>query len=69
MAVDNLPGELPRDSSIDFGEALFQNVYEALLADDPDGIIERATIAKEGTLTPRFAYLQDYLEGKNAVTV
>ncbi|WP_101308832.1 NAD(P)-dependent oxidoreductase [Labilibaculum manganireducens] len=69
MAVDNLPGELPRDSSIDFGEALYQNVYEALLADDPDGIIERATIVKEGVLTPRFAYLQDYLEGKDAVIV
>jgi saccharopine dehydrogenase (NAD+, L-lysine-forming) len=69
MAVDNLPGELPRDSSIDFSEALYQNVYEALLGDDSDGIIERATIVKEGRLTPQFAYLQDYLEGKDAVKV
>lgn len=69
MAVDNLPGELPRDSSIDFGEALYQNVYEALFNDDPDGILERATIAKEGKLMPEFEFLQDYLEGKDIVTV
>ncbi len=69
MAVDNLPGELPRDSSIDFGEALYQNVYEALFNDDPDGILERATIAKKGKLMPAFEYLQDYLEGKDAVPV
>lgn len=67
MAVDNLPGELPRDSSIDFGEALFQNVYDALFGNDPDGIIERATIVKKGKLTSHFAYLQDYLEGKDAL--
>ncbi|MDE5418828.1 NAD(P)-dependent oxidoreductase [Labilibaculum sp. DW002] len=69
MAVDNLPGELPRDSSIDFGEALYQNVYEALFNEDPDGILERATIAKGGKLMPAFEYLQDYLEGKDAVSV
>ncbi|PXY01628.1 alanine dehydrogenase [Marinifilum breve] len=69
MAVDNLPGELPRDSSIDFGEALADNVYEALFSDDTEGILERATIAKDGKLTKHFAYLQDYLEGKDAVTV
>ena len=31
---------------------------------DQDEIIERATIAKEGSLTPKFAYLQGYLEGE-----
>lgn len=67
MAVDNLPGELPRDSSIDFGEALCENVYDALFRDDPDKIIERATIAKNGKLTPQFAYLQSYLEGKDLI--
>lgn len=69
MAVDNLPGELPRDSSIDFGEALYKNVYEALFGEDEYGIVDRATIAKNGKLTPQFEYLQDYLEGKDAVTV
>lgn len=67
MAVDNLPGELPRDSSIDFGKALCENVYGALFGNDPDKIIERATIAKNGKLTPKFAYLQDYLEDEDEV--
>jgi len=69
MAVDNLPGELPRDSSIDFGEALYQNVCDALFGNDSDGVIERATIAKGGKLTPQFAYLQNYLDGKDPVSV
>lgn len=67
MAVDNLPGELPRDSSIDFGESLYENVYDLLLGDDPDRVIERATIAKGGKLTAQFSYLQDYLDGKDLV--
>jgi len=69
MAVDNLPGELPRDSSIDFGEGLYENVYKALFDNDSEGILERATIAKGGKLTPQFSYLQNYLEGKDVVTV
>ncbi|RUT77828.1 alanine dehydrogenase [Ancylomarina longa] len=69
MAVDNLPGELPRDSSIDFGNALFENVYDALFGDDPEGIVERATIVKDGKLTPPFAYLEDYLKNENILKV
>ncbi|PKQ65191.1 hypothetical protein BZG02_03975 [Labilibaculum filiforme] len=69
MAVDNLPGELPRDSSIDFGEALYQNVYDYLFGEDPDGVVERATIAKGGQLTAHFAYLQAYLEGEDVLRI
>ncbi len=64
MAVDNLPGELPRNASEDFGKALLDNVFPSLFGEDMDGIIERATIARNGKLTPLFSYLQDYLEGK-----
>lgn len=63
MAIDNLPGELPRNSSQDFAEALYYNVFPSLFGDDKDGIIERATILKNGKLTERFEYLKDYLEG------
>lgn len=63
MAIDNLPGELPRNSSQDFAEALYNNVFPSLFGDDKDGIIERATILKNGKLTERFAYLKDFLEG------
>ena len=64
MAVDNLPGELPRDASEDFGNMLMKRVMPALLGEDRDGIIERATIAENGRLTEHFSYLQDYVEGK-----
>ncbi len=64
MAVDNLPGELPRDASRDFGHDLIERVFPALFGDDQDGVIERATIAKNGKLTPKYSYLQDYVDGK-----
>jgi saccharopine dehydrogenase (NAD+, L-lysine-forming) len=64
MAVDNLPGELPRDASVDFGTLLSGKIIPPLLGEDPDGIIEGATIARDGALTEPFGYLQDYLEGK-----
>ena len=31
---------------------------------DCEGVIERATILKNGKLTERYAYLKNYLEGK-----
>jgi len=65
MAVDNLPGELPRDASEDFGKMLMNKVMPALLGENDKGIIERATIIKEGKLTEKFSYLQDYLEGED----
>lgn len=64
MAVDNLPGELPRDASHDFGQALLNNVFDALINEDSEQIVERATIIKNGELTPRYAYLADYVAGK-----
>ncbi|MCK5029553.1 MAG: hypothetical protein KAR57_07960 [Bacteroidales bacterium] len=64
MSVDNLPGELPRNASSDFGKNLIDKVYPSLFGNDDTGMIERATIAKDGKLTERYAYLQDYLIGK-----
>ena len=65
MAVDNLPGELPKDASVSFGEMFIEHVLEPLLGNDPEDIIYRASETKDGQLTPHFAYLQDYLEGKD----
>ena len=62
MAVDNLPCELPRDASEDFGKSLVERVFPALLGHkDPTGMIERATITKDGHLTSRFNYLADWV--------
>ena len=64
MAVDNLPCELPKDASVDFGAMFMEHVLDPLRGDDPTDIIFRASETKDGALTPHFAYLQDYLEGK-----
>ncbi|WP_425392818.1 NAD(P)-dependent oxidoreductase [Ekhidna sp.] len=64
MAVDNLPCELPRDASESFGNELVKSVLPHLLGSDEKGIIERATITTEGALTSKYAYLQDYVDGK-----
>ena len=65
MAVDNLPGELPRDASADFGEALVRDVVPEILEQVDTGMLERATIASGGALTPPYAYLKNYLLGRN----
>jgi alanine dehydrogenase len=64
QAVDNLPCELPKDASLDFGRNLIDKVFPSLFGEDTDGIIQRASITKNGKLTERFSYLQDFAEGK-----
>ncbi|MEQ8245482.1 NAD(P)-dependent oxidoreductase [Fulvivirga sp.] len=63
MAVDNLPCELPRDASTDFGNEMVNNVLPHLLGDDEQKVIKRAVIAENGRLTERFQYLQNYVDG------
>lgn len=62
MAVDNLPCELPRDASIGFGDSFLKNVVPAFFNGDKDGILDRARMTENGKLTPRYAYLQDYVD-------
>lgn len=65
MAVDNLPCELPKDASIDFGAELLRHVFPVLLGPDPNQIIYRGSqTTLEGELNAPFIYLQDFLEGK-----
>ncbi len=69
MAVDILPSELPRDSSIAFANALFPFVKEIALADYDvptkelklPGAIKKALILHKGKLTPDYEYIQQYL--------
>ncbi len=64
MAIDNLPCELPKDASEDFGNELMRHVLPQLLNGDPDEIIWHATeTTLNGELTPHFAYLKDYASG------
>ena len=63
MSIDNLPGELPRDASLDFGKMLMNNVLHDILSGIDSSMIIRATILKNGHLTPGYSYLNDYLDG------
>ena len=59
MAVDNLPCELPKDASEDFGKNLIESVLPLLNSNSE--ILENATICNDGDLTDRFEYLRDYI--------
>ncbi len=63
MAVDNLPCELPRDASHDFGEMFIHAVLPSFLNGDKHGILKRATIAENGKITEEYAYLREWVKG------
>lgn len=64
MAVDNLPCEMPKESSEGFGEMFMEQVVPSFFNNDKDGILKRAKITEKGKLTKRFSYLQDFVEKK-----
>lgn len=62
MSIDNLPCELPKDASEDFGNELLQSVFPLMFGEDPHEIIWKATqTTLEGELTPHFEYLLEYV--------
>ena len=69
MSVDNLPCELPKDASEGFGEMFMKYVIPAFFNGDKDGILGRAKMTENGKLTPRFAYLQEYVDEKQETLV
>lgn len=70
MAVDILPSELPRESSIAFGDALYGFVKAIATADynvpfnllNLPGPIKSAMILHKGELTPEYKYIEQYLK-------
>jgi saccharopine dehydrogenase (NAD+, L-lysine forming) len=63
MSIDNLPGELPRDASLEFGKQLISSALHDLFSENKSPMIERATILQGGRLTPKYEYLKEYLNG------
>ena len=61
MAIDNLPSELPRNASEEFGNQLIEHILPELLK-EKSTILQKATIAKGGTLTSDYLYLEDYIK-------
>ncbi len=62
MAIDNLPNELPRDASEDFGNMLMSRILPELKKPE-SALIKKATIAINGGLTENYLYLLDYSRG------
>lgn len=60
MAVGNLPNELPRDASEEFGEMLMHKVIPELVVGG-SRLIDGATITRGGHLTAHFSYLSDFV--------
>jgi alanine dehydrogenase len=60
MAVDNLPSELPRDASEEFGSSVISEILPYLINKD-DGRINRATTASNGKFCSNFTYLNDFI--------
>ena len=63
MAVDNLPCELPKDASEGFGHSFVKYVIPSFFNNDAYGILHRARMTKDGKLTERYSYLQDFVDG------
>ncbi len=70
MAVDILPSELPRESSIAFSNALVGYVKPIAAANynvpfeelDIPGPVKRAMILHQGRLTPDYEYISEFLD-------
>ena len=60
MAVDNVPAELPRDASEEFGNSVISEILPYLI-DKDDGRINRATTASNGKFCENFTYLNDFI--------
>ena len=60
MAVDNLPSELPREASEEFGNSIMSEVLPYLINKD-DGRINRATTASKGKFCPLYSYLENFI--------
>ena len=65
MAVDNLPSELPREASEEFGNSIISEVLPYLLNKD-DGRIDRATTASKGKFCPSFSYLENFIRSSSS---
>jgi saccharopine dehydrogenase (NAD+, L-lysine forming) len=65
MTIDNLPNELPRDASEFFGRQFVENVMPHLLEENylDEATIMSATMTRNGKLTKKFSYLQEFVDG------
>lgn len=61
VAIDNLPCELPKEASEEFGKELIDNVFPLLINGDESDILKRATICDSGKLSEFYSYLNTFV--------
>ena len=64
MAVTNLPTEMPKNASAEFGTLMLDHILPLLIDGDKDGIIKRGRMTENGKLTKEFDYLQSFVDGE-----
>jgi saccharopine dehydrogenase (NAD+, L-lysine-forming) len=63
MAVTNLPTEMPKNASTEFGSLFLEHIVPLLIDGDKDDILKRARITEDGQLTEQFSYLKGFISG------
>ena len=64
MSVTNLPTEMPKNASQEFGQLLLDHIIPLLINDPQHQILDKASITtSEGKLNTHYLYLTDYVEG------
>ncbi|ESO06790.1 hypothetical protein HELRODRAFT_110863 [Helobdella robusta] len=71
-SIDNMPAQLPRESSEFFGGLLMPFIHDIVLSDakspfhqfNAGSVVRDAVITSNGELTPNFKYIQDLREQK-----
>ena len=63
MAVTNLPTELPKNASEEFGSLLLEHILPLVARRDKQSILKRATITSNGKLTKNYQYLTNFVNG------
>jgi len=61
MAVDNLPGELPVSSSIDFGTQFSTQILPYITPNFEHPRLQKACVLQQGVFTKKYEYLNDFL--------
>ncbi len=61
MAISNLPNQLPKDASEDFGEVMKQTILPAYFEDPDQRMFRDATITSNGALTEPYQYLAPFV--------
>lgn len=67
MAIDNLPCEMPRETSVDFGKQFMEQILPTLMSNFDHPILTNACVIKKGSFTDKYRYLKKFITAKNTI--